>query len=262
MGWLDNIPMAQAGISKTIQQELEWREEELNAPPARRKVHSLKDTRKTRATTNKPINPNVDLVSGEFSLQPLNDLMHYAKKQGLSKEDMYNLAAIDLQETRWGETDNQTGHVRGDYGRENLSENFVEAYKYKMKEADRLGISDPAERLQVYNGRGKIFPNTEEDYHGFKMKKIYGVPVPKEGLDLKKNPLYGKQIIDIRDNVLKKNAWLAEYVDSVDASRTAPYKKLQPYSVEKNWVRNYAPQEPESMQDGDIIKKDNARVPA
>jgi hypothetical protein len=251
MGWLNKkYPVAQAGISKTIQQELEWREEELNAPPARRKIHNLKDNRKTRATTNKPINPNVDLVSGKFSLQPLNDLMHYAKKQGLSKEDMYNLAAIDLQETRWGATDNQTGHVQGDYGKENLSENFVEAYKYKMKEADRLGISDPAERLQVYNGRGKIFPDTEEDYHGFKMKKIYGVPVPKEGLDLRKDPLYGKQILDIRDNVLKKNAWLTEYVDSVDASRTAPYKKLQPYSIDTHWARNDIPQEPDSMQDG------------
>jgi hypothetical protein len=67
----------------------------------------------------------------------------------------------------------------------------------------------------VYNGLGKIFPSTEQKYHGFKMKKIYGVPVPQGGLSLRDNPLYGKQVVDIRENVLKKNPEVVQYVESL-----------------------------------------------
>lgn len=47
------------------------------------------------------------------------------------------------------------------------------------------------------------------------MKKIYGVPVPAGGLDLRKNPLYGKQIMDIVDNILKKNPEVVKLVENI-----------------------------------------------
>jgi hypothetical protein len=47
------------------------------------------------------------------------------------------------------------------------------------------------------------------------MKKIYGVPVPKGGISMRQNPLYGKQIIDLRDNVLKQSPDFMRYIDSV-----------------------------------------------
>ena len=96
-----------------------------------------------------------------------------------------------------------------------------------MKEADRLGITDPAMRLQVYNGMGTITPNTEKNYHGFKMKKIYGVPVPPEGISMKKNPLYGKQILDVRDNVLAKNPEYVKYIDSIYKAPLPKYMQEQ-----------------------------------
>jgi len=65
----------------------------------------------------------------------------------------------------------------------------------------------------VYNGLGTVTPDTEKDYHGFRMKKIYGVPVPASGINMRKNPLYGKQIVDIRDNVLKQNPEFLKLVD-------------------------------------------------
>jgi ribosomal protein S27E len=128
---------------------------------------------------------------------------------------MMNLAAMGFQETKWGRSDDNIGHTQGNFGPEQDSySSFINAYNSKMKDADRLKIKDEATRLQVYNGLGKIFPSTEADYHGFKMKKIYGVEVPRGGIDLRKNPLYGKQVMDIRDNVLKRNPEFMRYMDS------------------------------------------------
>jgi hypothetical protein len=176
---------------------------------------NIVDPRKKMATTNQPLRPNSDLLGGEYNSYHLDNLIQEAKRQGLSKQDILNLSAMGFQETKWGLTDENIGHVLGDWGGTDVYSAFVNAYKAKMKEADRLGITDPAMRLQVYNGMGTVTPKTEKDYHGFEMQKIYGVPIPKGGINMKKNPLYGKQIIDIRDNVLAKNPEYVKYVDSI-----------------------------------------------
>jgi hypothetical protein len=176
---------------------------------------NIVDPRKIRATTGKPINPNVDLVAGQYPSSYIAQELKLAKQKGLSKEDAWNLAAIAFQESGWGKTDRNLGHVIGPAGKGNYGSTLINAYMNKMAEADRLGVTDPYTRLQVYNGLGKIFPSTEQKYHGFKMKKIYGVPVPQEGLSLRDNPLYGKQVVDIRENVLKKNPEVVQYVESL-----------------------------------------------
>lgn len=268
MKWLSKYEIAQAGMTKAKGQDT-WENERLKelTPPGR-PPFNLQDPRKIRATTGAPINPNVDLVSAKHDLNSLDDIMQYARKHNLSKEDMYNLAAMDLQETQWGKTDPQTGHVMGNWGGSDVTEDFVRAYKSKMKTADRLNLKDPAERLQVYNGRGTVFPTTEEDYHGFEMKKIYGVDLPKEGINLRKRPLYGEQVLDLRDNVLKKNPDVVKYIDSTFSS-TKPLpnfnedgerelsswekslmKKAQslPKKQDGGWLSKY--------QDGAVVKDD------
>jgi hypothetical protein len=180
---------------------------------------SIRDPRKVMKTTGQPLRPNSDLLTGEYNIGNLEALIYEAKRQNMSYDDLMNLSAMGFQETKWGREDgNNIGHVINKGDIPNDADNytsFIHAYNTKMKEADRLKIKDEATRLQVYNGLGKIFPSTEAGYHGFKMKKIYGVPVPKGGIDLKKNPLYGKQIIDIRDNVLKQNPNYMIYMDSI-----------------------------------------------
>ena len=176
---------------------------------------NIVDPRKKMATTNQPLRPNSDLVSGKYNSNHLDKLMQEAKRQGLSKQDMMNLSAMGFQETKWGRSDGNIGHVIGNWKGNDSYQQFISAYKEKMKEADRLGIKDPATRLQVYNGMGTITPKTEKNYHGFEMQKIYGVPIPKGGINMKKNPLYGKQVMDIRDNVLAKNPEYLQYMDSI-----------------------------------------------
>ena len=189
----------------------------VRTPASAPKRLSIRDPRKIMMTTGKPLRPNSDLVSGEYDSEQLGNLLTEAKRRNMSYNDMMNLAAMGFQETKWGKSDDNIGHTKGDFGDEPMQDtysNFINAYNAKMKDADRLKIKDEATRLQVYNGLGKIFPSTEADYHGFKMKKIYGVEVPKGGIDLRKNPLYGKQVMDIRDNVLKRNPEFMRYMDS------------------------------------------------
>lgn len=189
----------------------------VRTPASAPKRLSIRDPRKIMMTTGQPLRPNSDLVSGQYDSEDLGNLLTEAKRRKMSYNDMMNLAAMGFQETKWGKSDSNIGHTQGEFGDEPEQDsysNFIDAYNAKMKDADRLKIKDEATRLQVYNGLGKIFPSTEADYHGFKMKKIYGVPVPKGGIDLRKNPLYGKQVIDIRDNVLKRNPEFMRYMDS------------------------------------------------
>jgi hypothetical protein len=174
----------------------------------------IADPRKIRATTRSRINPNRDLVSGTYIMNEMKDAIQRGKDRGLSVDDAWNLAAIDFQETRFGEIDNEMGHAK-DYEGSDYIDAFLNAYQDKMKKADRLKYKDPYLRLQVYNGLGKIYPETERWYHGFKANSFYGVPVPKTGLDLKKNPLYGIQVTDLRDNILKKNPEMVNLINSI-----------------------------------------------
>ena len=46
---------------------------------------------------------------------------------------------------------------------------------------------------------------------------FYGVPIPNTGfIDMMKNPLYGKEILDIRDNIIKKNKDIQNMVDTIN----------------------------------------------
>jgi hypothetical protein len=180
----------------------------------------IKDSRKVSRTTGKPINPNVELLTGKYPSDRIYGIVKAAKRYGI---DPYDALAIDLQETGWGKiSDGPVGHYllegnqiipsKLDDGDVDDFDVYARAIATKMQYADKLGYKDPEMRFQTYNGLGKVFPETEQDYHGFKMKKIYGVPVPKEGIDMRKNPLYGKRVMDIRDNILRKNKDLDMYI--------------------------------------------------
>tara|TARA_R110002020_G_scaffold23468_7_gene78035 strand:+ start:937 stop:2826 length:1890 start_codon:yes stop_codon:yes gene_type:complete len=100
--------------------------------------------------------------------------------------------------------------------------------------------------IQRYNGTGNLYQNTEADYHGGNVKSFYGVDVPpnilyteedkKAGTIPKGNKigdvkqkgyinmgvekLYGKQIIDIRDNIINNNQDLLDLIDETKAYTT------------------------------------------
>jgi hypothetical protein len=133
--------------------------------------------------------------------------------------------AVALQESGIGRTDPNYFHVlRGKTksGKDRIPEEYqnltmdelgIQLLKDKQKLANKLGYTTPEMELQTYNGLGKIFRDTEKDYHGFEMQKIYGVPIPEEGIDLRKNPLYGKRIMDLEKEVINKDPYVNQLVD-------------------------------------------------
>jgi len=175
----------------------------------------LEDPRVIRATTGDTINPNVDLMGGNYNSEVVQDIIQKANQIGV---DPWTALAVGLQETLLGKNDINLGHVKSSTAADSGLEFFdpygyINVLKDKLAWANKDSVDNEALALQYYNGTGSLFPNTEEDYHGFQMQKAYGVPIPKEGLDMQKNPLYGKQIIDLRENVLKQNEYIRQLIE-------------------------------------------------
>lgn len=214
--------------------------------PLKPQKESLKvsDNRTKSATSNKKINPNKDLLGGNYDTERINKIVQYAKLYG---HNPYDLIAIDLQETKLGKTglDNEAkrslnvsknqrkdspGHLimseedmtvkskSGKYGDDWEYDDFARGYGTKVNAAKKAGLTSDVDIYQTFNGRGKVFPSTESDYHGYNMKQIYGVDIPTGGIDMKKNPLYGKRIKDIKENILMKSPEISDAVNNVYAN--------------------------------------------
>ena len=69
------------------------------------------------------------------------------------------------------------------------------ALRDKMKYAEVLGFQDEASKLQAYNGYGMI---TKDKFGG--TDKAYGVSIGS-GIDMKKNPLYGKRLLELKKDI-------------------------------------------------------------
>lgn len=188
---------------------------EYKAPPTYPSRVHINDPRTINATSGNPINPNVDLKSGDYHTGVIGEIARAARAYGQNPQE---LMAIALQETNLGKTDPNYGHVI----HYNDPEGRGSAYDLALAKAkkDELATSkgfgnNELLKLQAYNGLGTVYPSTEAGYHGFNMSSIYGVPLTGAGINMTENPLYGKRIVDLRDNVLK-NSQNAEYNQFLD----------------------------------------------
>ncbi len=164
-------------------------------------IYDLSPTAKKRAQIRSQLPPEIqNLVSGVASRHTFdpstpaynesltNDLIQFQQtnpkfnkilKKYFDLEDQATTEIQDLISTH----DN------------NPAEFAAKVLKMKMDYANRLGMNqDEAQQLQAWNGYGKI---------GEGIKKGYGMDT--SNLDTKTNPVYGKRIIDLRENVIKKN---------------------------------------------------------
>lgn len=171
-----------------------------------KKIH-ISDNRKIRATTGKKINPNVALKTGDYDENVIDSLIKYSIKYNINPN---RVLAQGLAESTFGKKDSQNiGHLKHFYKNESPYPQMMEA----ILEGDRLAKTNKNKKttreeiIQGYNGYGKLFPETEKDYHGGNSKAFYEVPFGKEGyLNMDKNPLYGIEIKDLMDNVIGKDA--------------------------------------------------------
>jgi hypothetical protein len=188
---------------------------EYKAPPTYPSRVRINDPRTINATSGKPINANVDLKSGDYHTGVIGEIARAARAYGQNPQE---LMAIALQETNLGKADPNYGHVLDYYDPEDRGSAYDLAFAKteKDKVAAGKGFGDnELLKLQTYNGLGTVYPSTEAGYHGFNMSSIYGVPLTGAGINMVENPLYGKRIVDLRDNVLK-NSQNAEYNQFLD----------------------------------------------
>ena len=221
---------------------------------------ALEDLRKIRATTQKALNPNTDLVSGQYDKGTIQQVLDAAKRYNY---DPYTALAVALQESRLGQSDDNLGHLldnptaissklpnrkkarqsmeREEFDKMYSADDMVRMLMEKKDMADKLGMKDELHHLQAYNGLGKVYPKTESDYHGFNMAKIYGVDLPAEGIDMKQNPLYGRQVIDLRENVIKKNPEIMEIAKTyINPNAPVQHSKEELMKIFKSMKRGKA----------------------
>ncbi len=230
-GWLDNI---KENISSIVSLG-----EDKNYDPDYVK---LEDSR-TKDYLGRKINPNKDLYSGWYNKDAIKDLTKAAINNNY---DPYTALSVGLVETGLGngiKGGNNILRISQDtWKAKHLNEDTdpidagIKLLQEKSNIAKKLGYNDELHQLQSYNGLGKIGKNTEinflpngqvaEDSEPLH-KSFYGIDVTKNSIDLKQNPIYGKKVIDARDNVIKKNPEIQRLIEGA--------------LNEKNPTRNYKP---------------------
>lgn len=80
------------------------------------------------------------------------------------------------------------------------------------------GQTDPLLKIQAYNGLGKVVSGgTWRPRYGnqtYTNPQMYG-RAGAEVIDMKKDPVYAKRVVDLRDNVIKKNAVIMSMIDEM-----------------------------------------------
>lgn len=183
---------------------------ELSTSPKPPVFLKLNDTRKVDAASGNTLTDK-NRFNGDADSQYVKDIITSAKKNGV---DPYTALAMVHQETGLkGDWQDNPLHV--DFKANNIPEdaNILDAsmqlLKQKLEYGKKLGKKQEAELLQAWNGYGKIGAGGE-----YRANKYYGIDVSKQPIDMNKNPVYGKRVLDIRENILKKNPEIRRLIQS------------------------------------------------
>lgn len=187
-----------------------------------RKV-KLEDKRKMNPATNTPYKiPGGQTASAD--IPTLTAIIAHAKAKGI---DPYTALAIAHQETKYGKEHKNLGSAWMTYPDEGITDELeqnanmlAKAIKEKLAYAKQLGFDKKGEEyaLQAYNGYGKVFPRFQGESDSF-----YGIPITRnKPLNMRENPVYGRTIKSLRDEIIKKNPEIIDLVTNTPAYGTAP----------------------------------------
>lgn len=167
---------------------------------------------KQKVADNSRLHVNIDLAQAKHIIEK-------AKQYGINP---YTALAVAYQETGFKDEykDNPFNLLSGErLNPETAGEDFVDLSMKTMldknKIADKLGKKTDEEVIQAWNGYGKI-TNTS---FGGTVKKVYGVDVSEKPIDMAKDPIYGRRVTDIRDNILKKNPDIVKLVEEMNKTQ-------------------------------------------
>ena len=149
----------------------------------------------------------------------VDDLIQRSYKAGVNPN---TTLAMGLQETGlgqggWGLSKNNPLHLNKTYQEEKedyLGDTF-KLLQEKNKLADRLGKTDDASKIQAWNGYGTDWGGDNKMY-GMDKKDMLSRDVPADGaadgstaknygINMAKNPIYGKTIVNLRDSIIAQN---------------------------------------------------------
>jgi len=184
----------------------------------------IDDIRKINPATGKPFN-NVGQKTLAVNPDTLRAIIAHAKLKGI---DPYTALAIAYQETEFGKRDPNLGSAWSYSPDKGIPESdtlnteasrLTNALKEKIAYAKQLGFDKKGEdfALQAYNGYGKLKPNTMVGGKYIPMN-YYGITVTGDNpLDMSVNPAYGKTVVSLRDEILKKHPGIKMLVDETPA---------------------------------------------
>lgn len=191
-----------------------------------------KDTRRLKIQDLRAINPATGAAfknKGPMSAAVNQDVVNYVIKHALNKGlDPNTALAIALQETKIGNMNENVGSAWATFPDEGITDPYeqganslVKALADKLQYAKRLGYDKKGEAyaLQAYNGYGKLFPqNTDPSA----VESFYEIPVSRRNpLNLATNPVYGKTIMSVRDEIIKRNPEIQKLIQKAMAKRKA-----------------------------------------
>jgi len=172
----------------------------------------IQDTRE-RDLVSDTVLTDKNRMHSEIDTNTVKKVIEKAKEYDI---DPYTALAIGIQETGFKRTDNPFSVFGLVKNTEDMSQMDDDPIGFSMKKlsekmamAKKLGKKTDEDIIQAWNGYGKLGANTE----GIK-NTAYGIDISKKPIDMNKNPVYGKRVKDIRDNILKKNPEIVKIVNS------------------------------------------------
>lgn len=173
----------------------------------------LRDRRTTDAATGKAVTDQ-NRFGYQIDRQTARDLIQSAKERGL---DPYTVLSMSLQETGVARLNPLHDNAQSldnfetmkGYAEKfpkgitakNVNDSSIDNLAEKVKYAQSLGKTSEADKIQAWNGYGSV-------------ENMYGIPGKT---NMSKNPVYGKRVIDLKNNVIKTNPEIAKLMAELNA---------------------------------------------
>jgi hypothetical protein len=200
--------------------------------PPKPVMMNIQDSRTISPTTGQPFKEKGGkTVNADPAI--LKAIISHAKAKGI---DPYTALAIAYQESEFGRKSSDLGQAWAYFPSKGIPETDttnIEASRLTNALKEKLAYGAQLQKqgkikegesytLQAYNGYGDLRHNLTE-VGGKKIPgNYYGVTVnPNTPMLMSQNPLYGKTVMSLRDEVLKKHAGVKQLVDSTPAYAAA-----------------------------------------
>lgn len=190
----------------------------------------IQDARKINPATGQPFRKG-GAMTANVNPNVVNAIIKQAMNKGV---DPNTALAIALQETHMGNQNENVGSAWSTFPDEGIEDPYeqgansmVKTLVDKLAYAKRLGYDKKGEAfaLQAYNGYGKLTPRQTT---GNPTEYFYEIPTTRSNpLNMAQNPVYGKTIMSLRDEIIKKNPELQALIKKAMTAKQGQQAPMQ-----------------------------------